>query len=66
MTMAGLFVGMEWFPDCRDGGLDRYFFELIGALAGVGMAGTALVSAAARSAIGEIQVKGMAGKDASV
>ena len=64
--MTGLFVGMEWFPDCRDGGLDRYFFEMLGALAGAGIKGTAMVSTAAPSSLGGIQVQGMAGAEASV
>ena len=26
-------MGMEWFPECKDGGLDRYLYELLQALA---------------------------------
>ena len=52
---------MEWFPDCRDGGLDRYFFELVGAFAAMGMDGTVLVSATEQtSSLSGIRVQGMA------
>ena len=60
------FSGMEWFPDCRDGGLDRYFFEAVRAFGGAGMDGTALVSAAVEASMGGIFVRGMARPGASV
>lgn len=63
--VTGLFVGMEWFPECRDGGLDRYFYEMLGAFAGIGMRGTALVSAATRTSLSGIHVQGMAPAGAS-
>ncbi len=60
------FSGMDWFPHCRDGGLDRYFFEMIRAFAEAGMDGTALVSSVAATALGGIAVRGMAASRASV
>ena len=59
-----LFSGMEWFPVCRDGGLNRYFYESIEALAEVGVKGAALVSYAEPSKVGEIAIRGMAAKGA--
>ena len=64
--MTGLFTGMEWFPDCRDGGLDRYFYEALRAFSASGMKGTALVSAAAPTTLDGIAVRGMAGANAPV
>ncbi len=42
--MKVLFSGMDWFPDCRDGGLNRYFYEQLRAMSTVGIDGIALVS----------------------
>ena len=64
--MRGLFVGMDWFPDCRDGGLDRYFHGAIRAFADGGMEGMALVSAIAQGSPGRMDVRGMASSGASV
>ena len=65
-TSTGLFTGMEWFPDCRDGGLDRYFFEMVAAFAAMEMKGTVLVSAAERfSSLNGFRVLGMAPAGAS-
>ena len=57
---------MEWFPDCRDGGLDRYFYEALRTFSASGMKGTALVSSAAPTSLDAISVRGMAGVNASV
>ena len=61
-----LFSGMDWLPDCHDGGLDRYFYNVVRAFGDEGMAGTALVSAAAATSLGGIAVCGMASPGASV
>ncbi len=58
------FTGMDWFPDCRDGGLDRYFHGALTAFAEAGMKGAALVSAAEETSLGGITVQGMAGPGA--
>ena len=63
---TGHFVGKEWFPDCHDGGLDRYFYEMLVSMAAMGMEGTAMVSAAARCSLGGVTVQGMARTDAPV
>lgn len=65
-SIAGLFAGMEWFPACRDGGLDRYFFEALRAFSAEGLGGTALVSAATPGPVGRIAIRGMASKGASL
>ena len=57
---------MDWLPDCRDGGLDRYFFETVRAFGEAGMDGSALVSAAAATTLGGIAVSGMGSPGASV
>jgi glycosyltransferase involved in cell wall biosynthesis len=62
--MRVLLSGMEWFPECRDGGLDRYFFDLTRSLAERGVEGTALVSSANSTSVGLIKIRGMAAKDA--
>lgn len=41
--MRVLMVGMDWYPN-KPGGLNRYFYDEVHALAGVGVQGTALVS----------------------
>src|SRR4051812_41228960 len=64
--MRVLLTGMEWFPECRDGGLDRYFYDLTRSLAGQGVLGTALVSSASAAALGGITIRGIATKDASL
>src|SRR4051812_14654926 len=64
--MRALFSGMEWLPDCLDGGLDRYYFEQLHTLAAVGVSGMAIASSAATGAVGAIQVRGMARKNASL
>ncbi len=61
-----IFSGMDWFPLCRDGGLDRYFFEMIRAFGEAGMDGTALVSSVGATALGGIAVRGIAASPASV
>ena len=61
-----LFSGMDWLPNCRDGGLDRYFHDVVRAFGEVGMDGTALVSAVAATSLGGIAVRGMASPGASV
>ncbi len=66
MLLRALFSGMEWFPDCRDGGLNRYFYESVAALARAGIEGTALVSSVVPTSLGGIDVRGMAGKGAPV
>jgi glycosyltransferase involved in cell wall biosynthesis len=58
--------GMEWFPDCRDGGLDRYFYEWTCALAAQGVEGTAAVSSATGTSAGPIKLIGMAFRGASL
>lgn len=57
---------MEWFPVCRDGGLDRYFHENVSALVSQGIGGHALVSYAEASTVGDVRVWGMAGQNAAV
>ena len=64
--MKALFSGMDWFPDCRDGGLDRYFHDALSVFGEIGMDGTALVSAAAATFLGGIGVRGMASPGASM
>jgi glycogen(starch) synthase len=64
--MRVLLSGMEWFPECRDGGLDRYFYDLTRALAERAVEGTALVSSASATSIGGIEIRGMAASDASL
>lgn len=59
-------TGMEWFPECRDGGLDRYFYEMTRALAEQGISGMALVSSAKATVLSNIQVRGMATRGASL
>ncbi len=61
-----LFSGMEWFPECRDGGLDRYFHEQLRALADQGVTGTALISSARAVSMGVISIEPMAHKGASL
>lgn len=62
--MRCLFSGMEWFPECKDGGLDRYFYEQLVALAAAGVQGEALASSANSTAVGGINVDGMARRGA--
>ncbi len=64
--MKVLFSGMEWFPDCRDGGLDRYYYEKIKAFAYSGVSGTALVSSCDVTSIKAVCVQPMARKGDSV
>lgn len=60
--MKLLFTGMEWFPECLDGGLDRYYYEKIQALAGTGVSGTALATSCVATNVRGVAVEPMAGK----
>jgi len=64
--MKVLFSGMEWFPECQVGGLDRYFYEKIQAFAAQGVAGNALVSWCEPTRIASIVVSAMAPRGASL
>ncbi len=55
---------MEWFPDCRDGGLDRYYYEELESFAQSGIEGTALISSGAELQLQGISVRPMATKGA--
>lgn len=58
---------MEWFPECRDGGLDRYFYEQLQALAETGIvSGRAVVSACSPTNLNGIMVRPMADNGASL
>ena len=61
-----LFTGMDWFPERQDGGLSRYFYEEVQAFAAAGIEGTACVSCCQPQNIGGINVRGMAGRNASL
>lgn len=61
-----LFSGMDWFPDCGAGGLDRYFHDEIRTFSEAGMNGMAMVSAAPCTSLGGIAVRKMAGPGASI
>ncbi len=64
--MKALFVGMEWFPESRDGGLNRYFYEELQALSAVGVSGTAFVSYCENQRLGDINARAAAGRGASL
>lgn len=64
--MKILFTGMDWFPVKQDGGLSRYFYEEVQALAATGMQGTACVSFCHPQEMGAIHVRGMADQAASL
>jgi glycosyltransferase involved in cell wall biosynthesis len=64
--MKAFFSGMEWFPDCRDGGLDRYFFEQLQSMSVNGVKGEAIVSSAKPTTVGGIAIEGMAARGASL
>jgi len=64
--MCVLFTGMEWFPECRDGGLDRYLYEEIQALSSAGVTGTALFSFSPSSAMASMTIRPMAVKGAAL
>jgi glycogen(starch) synthase len=65
--MKVLFTGMEWFPDCQDGGLDRYFYEQLQALAEKGgISGTVLVSSCQPGEGGAFKLRRMAAPGASL
>jgi len=59
-------IGMEWFPECKDGGLDRYFYEEIQALSKLGMSGTVIVSSAESISMAGFSVQALAQKGASM
>ena len=64
--MKVLFTGMDWFPEKKDGGLSRYFYEEVRAFAAAGIAGLACVSYCQPQEIGAINVRGMAKRNASL
>lgn len=60
-------TGMEWFPECKVGGLDRYFYELVQALAETeGLSGTVIVSACDPADEGAFKLRPMALPGASL
>jgi glycosyltransferase involved in cell wall biosynthesis len=63
--MNALFTGMEWFPDCQDGGLNRYFYQQVQAMPAVGVGGRALVSSlrAGQSAAMDVEAMAPEGAD---
>ena len=50
---------MNWFPECRDGGLDRYFHEALTAFSNSGMEGVATVCSSESSQVGNIAIRAM-------
>ena len=64
--MKVLFTGMDWFPEKKDGGLSRYFYEEVSAFAAAGIAGLACVSYCQPQEVGGIKVRGMAKRNASL
>jgi len=62
--MKVFFTGMEWFPECQVGGLDRYFYEEIQAFAAEGIEGNALLSWCEPTRIASIAVSAMAPRGA--
>ena len=58
-------IGMDWFPDVRDGGLNRYFFEQVNASPSSGIAGVAFVSSC-QQCDGALSVRPLAGVGASL
>lgn len=65
--MKVLFTGMEWFPSCQVGGLDRYFYEQLEALSGTsGVSGTAVVTSCEPKDDGSIKLRAMARQGASL
>ena len=63
--MKVLMVGMEWLPN-RDGGLNRYFYDMVHALPAVGIGGTALVSYIEPGQEAPLALQGMAARNASL
>ncbi|HEX4794639.1 MAG TPA: glycosyltransferase family 4 protein [Humisphaera sp.] len=63
--IRALMIGMDWFPDVRDGGLNRYFFEQVNASPSSGIEGVALVSAC-QQCDGALSVRPLAGGGASL
>src|SRR4051812_23316047 len=65
--MKCLFTGMEWFPECQDGGLDRYFYEQSLALAERGdISATVVVSSCKPNQAGAFKLRPMATRGVSL
>ncbi len=62
--MRALLVGMHWFPN-RAGGLNRYFFEAVHALAEGGLTGTAVVTEVKPEQKSPLALRSMAPENAS-
>lgn len=63
--MNTLLVGKDWFPNCP-GGLDRYFYEEVRTLPGVGIRGTALLAHLVPGQSAALRLRAMAPEGASL